>query len=392
VPRANPQRASNGSGLAEDSSELREANERLLLAGLRERHVAEQAEALASDLEVLLGYERFLRRAYLLFADSRDYRAALRQVEGLELPEPATALSFQLRAEGESGEHGKLLAIARTAAGWQLTVPLAAHGTWLGTIVAGFSRRPGTSEKMLFEQLAERAAISIDNGRLLEETRTAVRVRDELLAVISHDFGSPLGAVRFSADAILIAAKGPAPIALAATTIRLAERQMTAMLGDLVDLAQLHAGKMILRRAPRDLGALVSEVFRLFEGAACQRRIGLVSTGHAPRVQCDRERVIRLLGNLVGNAIKFAPEGTQVDVRLELRPAEARVYVSNEGQIPQGLRARLFEAWSNGGEQAGSGLGLYIAKGIALAHGGEIWVEDGEPGKCTIAFSLPRSP
>ena len=131
-------------------------------------------------------------------------------------------------------------------------------------------------------------------------------------------------------------------------------------------------------------------VFRLTEGAALERRVQLVRSGPTCLVSCDRERIIRLLGNLVGNAIRFAPPGSKVEARVEPRREEVLIHVSDRGPgIPPIRRASLFDAWSKGGGP-GSGLGLFIAKGIAGAHGGRIWLANGDPGKCTFSLALPR--
>jgi signal transduction histidine kinase len=394
VRKQRDKRASEGS--KPSSRELQEINQQLLLAGLRERDLAERASAIAADLRTLLEGEQFLKRTALLFADSRDYRAALQQVVRLAVPQFAAsvAIDFLADAPGERirFESGEATASVQT---WELSVPIRIRGAVIGALTAAASHPVDATDEVFFEQLAERAGIAFDNGRLLEQTESAIRMRDELLAAISHDFGSPLAAVRFSAKAIELAVgleRLPQSVAQAAATIQLAEGEMAAMLSELVEMATVHSGKMTLQRDVHDLGALVEQVFHLFEGKASVRSLRLVREGESPTIYCDRRRVLRLLGNVVGNAIKFAPEGSAIRVQVETLAEEARVTVRDRGPgIPEDLRPRLFEPWSRGGEGAGSGLGLYIARGIARAHGGDLSARSCEPGDCSFRIVLPRS-
>lgn len=390
---------------------MREANQKLVLAGLREQELVEDARAGALVLRALLDQERVLQRVSLLFADSRDHRKALSEVVRLAAGSVADAVVIELSADDvqapakfSAGAVGKaadtLLARVRRSGetavrGSSLCVPIRVRGAQLGTLFASLPRSPQAVDLALFEQIAERAGLAVDNGRLLEQTQAAIRLRDELLAVITHDFASPLGAVRFSAEAILLGRDRPSStevVVAAAETIRLAQAQMSSMVAELVDVAQVHLGRMVLRKDWHDLGSIVEHVVRLLEGAARAREVRLQRRGRTRPVYCDRERMIRLLSNLLHNAIKFTRRGTAVTVGIAGGPAEVRLSVSDHGPgIPKSQRERLFKPWATvrPAPGQGTGLGLYIARGIARAHGGDLWLVRGDRRGSELRVSLP---
>ncbi len=370
--------------------------------------------------QILLDRERFLKRVGTVFEETRHHQAALQRVAVLAVPELADAVVFELATDsthekmtfaagtvpGAAAQADLYAEMVRTGAtavasgplGSGLCAPIHEQGKLIGSLFAWFHRTLQPGEVAIFEQLADRAGIAVDNARLLEETKTAVRVRDEMLAAISHDFASPLAAVRFSAQALLHdAATGrlPPDLVTAADTIRQAEEQLQAMVAELVDVASVHMGRMVLRRADHDLAAIVDQVFRMLEGQAGARSVRLLRTGAAPTVSCDRPRALRLLANLVGNAVKFTREGSAVTVAIERGPKETIVSVTDRGPgIAPAERERLFQPYSSGeaGRNSGTGLGLYIAQGIARAHGGRVWLERSSDRGSTFAVALPAMP
>jgi signal transduction histidine kinase len=131
-----------------------------------------------------------------------------------------------------------------------------------------------------------------------------------------------------------------------------------------------------------------------FEARAAEQGIALVLDPEPPNVivQADEERVLQLIDNLVGNALKFTPSGGQVSIGAFIDNNELRVTVTDTGPgITEEQRARLFDRFwqARGADRRGLGLGLPIAKGIAEAHGGRLWVESTLGSGSTFLFAMP---
>lgn len=171
-------------------------------------------------------------------------------------------------------------------------------------------------------------------------------------------------------------------------------------MGDLLDSSRLQSDRMPLRPKPFDLAALVAEVTESFDPAAKQAGIRLVTTV-PPAVACiaDADRLTQAATNLLSNALKFTPAGGTVQVNVQPLAAVVRVSVQDNGVglTPQ-QAARLFQPFEQVHEaqvanKGGSGLGLYITRGIVELHGGRIWVESDGPGTgSTFSFEIPKEP
>lgn len=145
-----------------------------------------------------------------------------------------------------------------------------------------------------------------------------------------------------------------------------------------------------------DLGALLAEAGTQFAPLAAQRgiRVQQEISGLAVALRCDRDRVLQVFSNLIGNAIKFTPEGGEITLRAEGAASEATMTVSDTGRgIPAEQQPHIFDRYWTGRGKAGadSGLGLFIAKGIVEAHGGKIWVSSTPERGSSFSFTLPTS-
>lgn len=219
------------------------------------------------------------------------------------------------------------------------------------------------------------------------------------MAIVSHDLKNPLSTVRLSVA--VLQRKLPAlpeearGLRKQVEAIERAANLMQGLITRLPDAARLDAGQALaVEPRPEDLSALVSEALAVIEPLAADKGLRLerhLTPGlEAP---CDRERILQVLANLLGNAVKFTPGGGTLSVEATRLDKEARVAVSDSGPgIPEAQRARIFERhWQAGGQDArqGSGLGLYIAQGIIAAHGGRIEVQSVSGQGSTFAFTLP---
>ncbi len=227
-----------------------------------------------------------------------------------------------------------------------------------------------------------------------ELARRAVGVRDELLAVVSHDLRTPLQTIAMSAyrlESVEASPDARRPLAAIAT----AAARMQHLIGQLLDAARLESGRLVLQREPCAAGELLEAAAALFRERAAEGGVELACRAAPGSVaHADRERVLQVLSNLLGNAFRFTPAGGRIEVAAEDADGAMKLSVTDSGPgISQDDLPRLFERhWQGGSKQRGSlGLGLYICKKIVEAHGGCIGV-DTELGRgSTFWFTLPRT-
>ena len=290
---------------------------------------------------------------------------------------------------------------SRTGEGAVLAAPMRIEERVIGALAFGFpKRRVGVDELALAENLATACALAMDRARLFEAERAArtradhaTEAQKELLAVVSHDLRNPLGLILMVAEQL--AHEVPEASQHHLSLIRRAGLRMSVLISDLLDAASLDAGAFQVIRA-EDVGvdALVDEAMELARPEAAQRSITMQKQVSADaQLHCDRQRVQQVLGNLIGNALKFTPQGGNVTVCAIVGADEAELSVADTGPgIPLEQLARVFGRYvrSPGELRRGSGLGLYIAKGIVEAHGGRIRAESRPGVGSTFRFTLPR--
>ncbi len=284
-------------------------------------------------------------------------------------------------------------------AGWRacLVVPLVARNRTVGAItLVSFARGYGKDDLALAQELGHRVALAADNAHLYDEARAAVRVRDDVLAIVSHDLRNPLSTILTSTGRLLDALEDDeAPLRASLERCQRAARRMTHMISDLVDAASLETGTLSLDQKENELPRIMNDALDLLQPLADARQLHLLMEvdGADVRALCDRERIVQVLSNLVGNAIKFTPAGGTIRVVAELWGGMVRISVSDDGpgiaatEIP-----RIFDRyWHQAKRESrqGAGLGLYIAKGIVENHGGRIWVDSTIGRGSTFYFTLP---
>jgi PAS domain S-box-containing protein len=282
----------------------------------------------------------------------------------------------------------------------RLVVPLVARGKTRGAICflrSGSGRRHRPWEVELARELARRVALAVDNLYLYQSSREAVRARDQMLAVVSHDLRNLLGPVALHTARLLEEASAGSRIRRPLERIQRAVEQMERLIHDLVDVASLESGRLVLRTESLDPAVLVTEVVDTHRPAAERKSLRLESAvpPDLPRVEGDRHRLFQVFDNLVGNALKFTPPGGAVTVGAERLGGEVRFFVRDTGPgIPAEDLPHLFEAYwkAPSHREPGSGLGLSIARRIVEAHGGRLRVES-EPGAGSVfSFTLGTPP
>ena len=254
----------------------------------------------------------------------------------------------------------------------------------------------------VLRDITDRRAADQERTRLLEAERaaraaaeTALRTRDEVLAVVSHDLRNPLSVIDMCAasltDKLPPDDEGAHSLV---RTIKSSTEWMNRLIEDLLDVARVEAGRLYLDRHPQDLVRVISEATVMLEPLIAEKSLTLHEDlpDHLPSANVDARRVVQVLENLVSNAVKHTAPGGEIRIRAESANGEVRISVRDTGcGIPAENLPHLFDRFwqAHGARRGGAGLGLAIAKGIVEAHGGRIWVESELGAGSTFAFSLP---
>lgn len=272
-----------------------------------------------------------------------------------------------------------------------LLVPLRARGRAIGALHIVRTRpvMHTTDEVHVAEQFAGLAALALENARLYQEARQAVRERDEMLAIVSHDLRNPVNAIVMLTGALLAGHAEDTSIDVERDqleSVRSAARQADDLIQDLQDVTRISASRLRVETRPEPLEPILTEAADLFEHQmhAAHLEFNRMIPVTLPEVHLDRARVLQVLSNLLGNAARYTPAGGEVQLSASVEPTGfVRVEVRDTGPgIANEDIPRLFERYWQAPRllRAGSGLGLYIAKGIVEAHGGTIGVESA-PGQ-----------
>ena len=303
-----------------------------------------------------------------------------------------SALEMLRFAEGERD------AVKRLGVKSLMVVPLIAREQVLGAITLGLddsSRRYDLLDLLTAEQLAQRAARTIDNGRLYDHAQRAIHARDEVLALVSHDLRNPLTTISLSASSLIEEherQRTQAPRFLG--VIKRSAEQANAMIRNLLDVSTIEAGHFSVQRQPMDVRELMKQACEMLTPLAEDRAIRLVcvSPPEAVEISVDPSQLDRVISNLVGNALKFTPRDGVVTFSAEVADGELRFSVADTGPgMPPDQVPHVFDRFWQGrpGDRRGAGLGLSIARGIVTAHGGRVWLESKEGKGTTVYFTIP---
>jgi signal transduction histidine kinase/DNA-binding NarL/FixJ family response regulator len=311
-------------------------------------------------------------------------------------PEPSLVeIESVLLRNATTPEHVRSIGDANL--GSCIVVPLVARNRTLGaiTLIAfGDSREFTRDDLETAHSLSRQVALGVDNARLYEEARQAVRAREEVLAIVSHDLRNPLNVIFTGVSLLRRTSHGSDPkLDRQLERMHRAAERMNHLIRDLLDVARIEGGRLTVEIGRQDAAQIVMEISDLLRPLAHERGIALVGRTEEslPPVACDRERTLQVLSNFIGNALKFTPAGGQITVTAEQDVAGVRFSVRDTGTgIQRADQARIFDRFWQGDRAGrdGAGLGLAISKGIVEAHGGRIGVES-EPGAgATFWFTL----
>jgi PAS domain S-box-containing protein len=279
-----------------------------------------------------------------------------------------------------------------------LILPLRIGGRTVGALSLAQSesgRRFDEQDVELFQELATIASAAIDNALLHAETQRAVHQRDRVLGIVTHDLRNPLGAIDLSATMLAMSravsadALAHAPIA----TIQRNVRRATRLIEDLLDMSSVQAGVLAMEREKQPLAEILQEAVEIHRPTADEKRIGFdvqLDIG-AAAIFGDRDRLLQVLDNVIGNALKYCKADDAVAVRAAVEDDTALIAVADTGPgISAEQLEHIFQPYVRvQQDEEGTGLGLFIARAIVGAHGGRIWAESEVRAGTTMFISLP---
>jgi PAS domain S-box-containing protein len=304
----------------------------------------------------------------------------------------------QLESFAQGPEH--LQALRGMSPTSLMGVPLLRHGRLLGVVAfisSTESRRYGQSDLRLAEALADRAAIAIENARLYRASVSAIQLRDQVLGVVAHDLRNPLSTILLQAGALKrLDPEAERRSQKQAEAIRRAATRMNRLIQDLLDVAVMESGQLTITRSrlsARELIVGAVDTQRpLASSSSLELRIDL--DRDVPDIWGDRDRLLQVFENLIGNGIKFTKAGGCITVGATSRDHEVifRVADTGSGIPPENLPHVFDRFWqATSTDRQGAGLGLPITKGIVEAHGGRIWVESTPYHGTIFSFTIPRA-
>ena len=259
------------------------------------------------------------------------------------------------------------------------------------------ARALAESRATALKRLNEEVGRSYDAEREKRQVAELLsQAREEVLGVVAHDLRNPLNTIISSTDMLLHENLDPARrTELLGAALRTG-RQMNRLIGDLLDTVRMHAGKFTLDIEDVAVVTIFHQAEETFRPIAEKRGICLVAVPPDDRVavRADPFRVSQIIGNILGNALKFTPDRGTVTMRADASNNHVTIHISDTGPgiQPDDIGHLFDDFWqARRNDHRGVGLGLAIAKGVVEAHGGQIWA-DSVPGRgSTFSFTLPRA-
>lgn len=228
--------------------------------------------------------------------------------------------------------------------------------------------------------------------------RSIGKMREEFSNIMVHELRAPLSAMKASAELVMSQDERLAPDERK-KLLRLIETQAIKLLddvGSILDAAKLEAGKFVVSKVPEDLNLLINEKIDMFQPLARDKKIILTKEvpANIPKIALDKHYISQVLNNLISNSMKFTPEGGSITISAQLLGPGVKIAIKDTGiGIAKDKQGKLFSKFAqiigHTNPSLGTGLGLYIVKGIIEAHGGKVSLESEEDKGTTISFILP---
>ena len=287
-----------------------------------------------------------------------------------------------------------------------MVVPLMARERSLGAfifMVSNEQRRYSPANLQIAEDLARRAAVTIDNARLYQEAKAAVEARDAFLSVAAHELKTPLTSLLGYADLLQRRAARTDTLSerdfKALQLISEQGRRLTKMISSLLDLSRIQTGQLSIERAAVDLDALAERIVAEAQPTLEQHTLRLMPYGSPLVIEGDELRLEQVLQNLLQNAVKYSPAGGTISLEVSSQGDQGCIAIRDQGigipaqSLPQ-LFSRFYRA-HNVKEQhvSGLGVGLYVVREIVTLHGGtvDVYSQEGEGSVFTISLPLVKT-
>jgi len=371
----------------------------------RARALYEFARDMSSLLQtddVVEAAEKFIAATFrakvaILVPDARDQLLVLPgRTHGLAIDAGASQWAYDKSQPAGAGTD----TLAGSAC---LYLPLRAPMRTRGVLVI----LPGTRRQLLvpeqrqhLDTFAALTAIALERVHYVEVAQQALihmeseRLRNSLLSALSHDLRTPLAALVGLAESLALT---PPPLSGAqretAQAIAAEARRMSALVNNLLEMARIESGDVKLRREWQPIEEVVGSAIKAAHSALAERRVEVRLARDLPLVEFDSTLIERVLYNLLENAGKYTPPGTNVVMSAEIAEGEMLVSVSDAGPgIPKGQEESIFDKFTRGARESstpGVGLGLAISRAIVEAHHGRIWAANNPGGGARITFTLP---
>jgi signal transduction histidine kinase len=280
-------------------------------------------------------------------------------------------------------------------------VPLGIRGKTIGALYLRLEREDrqyNLFDLALAEDLADRAAIALDNATLYMRELEANQIKDEFLALVSHELRTPLTPILGATYKLRSSRPDDGELHTALDMIERNARAQARIVEELLDISRITTGKMDFNRQPTDLLAIIRNAVDVVRPSTEALGIRLESSLEDPKrlMWCDHDRIQQVIWNLLSNAIKFTRQGGAIEVRLENTPGWAHLKISDTGiGINPEFLPHLFERFRQAGSfttrmHGGLGVGLSIVRYIVERHGGAVHAEsEGEGQGATFIVDLP---
>ncbi len=366
-----------------------------LATGLRtQRDAAEDRERraqalyrMAGELSASLTVEQIAEIAARYIREECGGRATL------QLPDGEGPAAPPDRDHGAPPPTGKLIYLP-------LQAPMRNRGTIAVALDAG-ALTPSPEQHRLLETFATLTAIALERVHYIavaqqaEVDMASERLRNSLLAALSHDLRTPLTALVGLADALALTGPRLAPEqAELAQAIREEALRTSALVHNLLDMARLQSGRVVLRREWQPLEEVVGTALRALARPLAAHRVRVALPAELPLVHIDAVMMERAFCNLLENAAKYTPHGSLIEISARERDAVIEIVVADDGPgLPPGRERELFEKFSRGRSESpipGVGLGLAIVQAVVTAHGGRVRAGTREGGGAAFTLELPR--
>jgi PAS domain S-box-containing protein len=280
-----------------------------------------------------------------------------------------------------------------------IVVPLVAHGRVLGAMsfLSVTSLEFAEEDVRVRQQLAERAALAVENARLYSAAQRAIQVRDDIVGIVAHDLRNPLAAILIEAALLRRGLDAVTPDTRESVeAIERVAMRMNRLIEDLLDGTRIEAGQLVIEPGRVSALDVVRDALELHCAVASSRELELRLSlpEDLPDVWADRGRLLQVFDNLLGNAVKFTPPGGRITIGAEPQESTVLFWVADTGVgIPYEHQPYLFDRFwqARPAGRSGAGLGLPIVKGIVEAHGGEVTVKSVPAQGSSFSFTIPIS-